>query len=80
MGKAPQKFTDLLSGKLSAKLPAKLAERAERGPVVAVVKLHGVITATPSPVSRPTISTQIVESASPQLVPLLTPCKHPSTN
>ncbi|GAA4611366.1 S49 family peptidase [Saccharopolyspora hordei] len=63
MEKAPQKFTDLLSGKLSAKLPAKLAERAERGPVVAVVKLHGVITATPSPVSRPTISTQTVESA-----------------
>ncbi|MER7077572.1 signal peptide peptidase SppA [Saccharopolyspora kobensis] len=61
--KAPQKFTDLLSGKLSAKLPGKLAERAERGPVVAVVKLHGVITSTPSPMSRPTISTQTAESA-----------------
>lgn len=61
--KAPQKFTDVLSGKLSAKLPAKLAERTERGPVVAVVKLHGVITPTPSPVSRPTISTQTTESA-----------------
>ncbi|MGW1680453.1 S49 family peptidase [Saccharopolyspora sp. NPDC002376] len=61
--KVPQKFTDLLSGKLSSKLPGKLAERVERGPVVAVVKLHGVITSTPSPMSRPTISTQTVESA-----------------
>ncbi|MGP4018534.1 S49 family peptidase [Saccharopolyspora sp. 5N708] len=61
--KAPQKFTDLLTEKLSAKLPGKLAERAERGPVVAVVKLHGVITPTPSPMSRPTISLQTVESA-----------------
>lgn len=61
--KAPQKFTDVLTGKLSAKLPAKLAERTERGPVVAVVKLHGVITPTPSPVSRATISTQTTESA-----------------
>ncbi|MEU6270247.1 S49 family peptidase [Saccharopolyspora shandongensis] len=61
--KAPQKFTDMLTGKLSAKLPGKLAERAERGPVVAVVKLHGVITPTASPMSRPTISLQNVESA-----------------
>ncbi|GAA0508614.1 serine protease [Saccharopolyspora subtropica] len=61
--KAPQKFTDLLTGKLSAKLPGKLAERAERGPVVAVVKLHGVITPTPSPMTRPMISLQTVETA-----------------
>ncbi|WP_190819687.1 S49 family peptidase [Saccharopolyspora pogona] len=61
--KAPQKFTDMLAGKLSSKLPGKLAERAERGPVVAVVKLHGVITPTPSPMSRSTISLQTVESA-----------------
>ncbi|PKW13562.1 S49 family peptidase [Saccharopolyspora spinosa] len=61
--KAPQKFTDMLTGKLSSKLPGKLAERAERGPVVAVVKLHGVITPTPSPMSRSTISLQTVESA-----------------
>lgn len=58
-----QKFTDVLTDKLSSKLPGKLGERAERGPVVAVVKLHGVITATPSPVSRPTISLHAVESA-----------------
>ena len=61
--KVPQKFTDLLSEKLSAKLPGKLGEKAERGPVVAVVKLHGVITPTPSPVSRNTISAQTTESA-----------------
>lgn len=61
--KAPQKFTDALSEKLSAKLPGKLAERTERGPVVAVVKLHGVITPNPTPVNRQSISLQNVDSA-----------------
>jgi signal peptide peptidase SppA len=61
--KAPQKFTDMLTDRLSSHLPGKLAEKAERSPVVAVVKLHGVITPTPSPVSRTTISLQTVESA-----------------
>ncbi|SDP96057.1 signal peptide peptidase SppA [Actinopolyspora xinjiangensis] len=61
--KSPQKFTAALSDKLSEKLPGKLAERAERGPVVPVVRLHGPITPTPSPVSRPSISLQTVESA-----------------
>ena len=60
---APQKFTDVLTGKLASKLPPKLAERAERGPVVAVVKLHGTITPTPSPMNRGTISLQTTESA-----------------
>lgn len=60
---APQKFTDVLTGKLTSKLPPKLAERAERGPVVAVVKLHGTITPTPGPVNRGTISMQTTESA-----------------
>lgn len=60
--KAPHKQTDTL-GKLTSRLPGKLAERAERGPVVPVVKLHGPITPTPSPVSRTTISLQTVESA-----------------
>ncbi|MFR9729130.1 S49 family peptidase [Saccharopolyspora sp. MS10] len=60
---APQKLTDVITGKLTSKLPPKLAERAERGPVVAVVKLHGTITPTPGPVSRGTISMQTVESA-----------------
>ncbi|GAB2740256.1 S49 family peptidase [Salinifilum aidingensis] len=60
--KTPQKFSDVLTG-LPSKLPGKLGERAERGPVVAAVRLHGVITSTPSPVSRPTISMQNVETA-----------------
>ncbi|MGJ7909096.1 S49 family peptidase [Actinopolyspora sp. H202] len=61
--KSSQKFTATLSDKISEKLPGKLAERAERGPVVPVVKLHGPITPTPSPVSRPSISLHTVESA-----------------
>ncbi|GAB3556576.1 signal peptide peptidase SppA [Actinopolyspora lacussalsi] len=61
--KSSQKFTATLSDRISEKLPGKLAERAERGPVVPVVKLHGPITPTPSPVSRPSISLQTVESA-----------------
>ncbi|SFD85610.1 signal peptide peptidase SppA [Actinopolyspora alba] len=61
--KSSQKFTATLSNRISEKLPGKLAERAERGPVVPVVKLHGPITPTPSPVSRPSISLQTVESA-----------------
>ncbi|KEI44344.1 S49 family peptidase [Saccharopolyspora rectivirgula] len=61
--KGPQKFTDLLTDKLATKLPGKLAERAERGPVVTVVRLHGAITPNPSPMSRPTISLHSVEPA-----------------
>lgn len=61
--KAPQRFTDLISEKFSGKLPGKLAERAERGPVVTVVKLQGVITPSPSPMSRPSVSLQTVEPA-----------------
>ncbi|SDR01273.1 S49 family peptidase [Actinopolyspora saharensis] len=61
--KSSQKFTQALPGKLSEKLPGKLAERAERGPVVPVVKLHGPITPMPSPVNRPSISLQTVDSA-----------------
>ncbi len=63
MTDAPQKFNRLITDKLSSRLPAKIAERAERGPVVAVVKLNGVITPQPSPVSRSVISLQAVESA-----------------
>ncbi len=54
---------DVISDKLASRLPSKLAERAERGPVVPVVKLNGVITPTPSPMGRPSISLQTVESA-----------------
>lgn len=61
--RVPHKFADALGKKLSSRLPAGLAERTERGPVVPVVKLHGVITPTPSAVNRPSISLQNVESA-----------------
>lgn len=56
-------FGERLQSAVAQKLPGKLAERAERGPVVAVVRLHGVITPTPPPVSRSSISAQNTESA-----------------
>jgi len=46
--------------KLAARLPMN---RATTKPVVAVVKLHGVITPTPSPLSRGTININTVEQA-----------------
>ncbi|MFI7674814.1 S49 family peptidase [Actinophytocola sp. NPDC049390] len=46
--------------KLTARLPIN---RATAKPVVAVVKLHGVITPTPSPLSRGTININTVEQA-----------------
>ena len=47
--------------RLSARLP--FGDRGDRGPVVAVVKLHGVITPTPTPLARGTINVSTVESA-----------------
>lgn len=58
-----KKLTDTIGHRLSERLPGKLAERAERGPVVSLVKLQGPILPMPSPVSRPSISLQTVESA-----------------
>jgi signal peptide peptidase SppA len=49
-----------VTDKLAAKLPKG---RGGSGPVVAVVKLHGVITPTPSPLARGTININTVESA-----------------
>ena len=46
--------------KLAARLPMN---RGTAKPVVAVVKLHGVITPTPSPLSRGTININTVEQA-----------------
>jgi signal peptide peptidase SppA len=46
--------------KLTARLPMS---RSTAKPVVAVVKLHGVITPTPSPLSRGTININTVEQA-----------------
>lgn len=48
--------------KLAARLP-KIGDRGHGSPVVAVVKLHGVITPTPSPLARGTININTVESA-----------------
>jgi signal peptide peptidase SppA len=51
-------------GSVTDKLAAKLPKgRGHAGPVVAVVKLHGVITPTPSPLARGTINVNTVESA-----------------
>lgn len=52
-----------VTDKIAARLPRIVSERTERGPVVAAVRLHGVITPTPSPVARNTINMQNVESA-----------------
>ncbi|MCP3799600.1 S49 family peptidase [Allokutzneria sp. A3M-2-11 16] len=48
--------------KLAARLPI-LGNQAERAPVVAVVRLHGVITPNPSPVARGALNLQSLESA-----------------
>ncbi|WP_018683505.1 S49 family peptidase [Actinokineospora enzanensis] len=48
--------------KLAARLP-RIGERGDRAPVVAVVRLHGVITPTPSPIARGAINVNTVESA-----------------
>ncbi|SER45946.1 S49 family peptidase [Actinokineospora terrae] len=45
-----------------ARLP-RIGERGDRAPVVAVVRLHGVITPSPSPIARGAINTTTVESA-----------------
>jgi signal peptide peptidase SppA len=52
--------TEKLTDKLTARLPMS---RAAAKPVVAVVKLHGVITPTPSPLARGTININTVEQA-----------------
>jgi signal peptide peptidase SppA len=53
---------ELVSEKLAARLP-KFGDRGNGKPVVAVVRLHGVITPTPSPLARGTININTVESA-----------------
>ncbi|WAL65488.1 S49 family peptidase [Amycolatopsis cynarae] len=51
-----------VTDRLTSKLP-RIGDRGDRKDVVAVVKLHGVITPTPSPLSRGTINVASVESA-----------------
>lgn len=48
--------------RLTSRLPIPVP-RAERGPVVAVVKLHGIITPMPAPLARGTINLSVVDSA-----------------
>src|SRR6059058_2912712 len=48
--------------KLASRIPV-LGDRVDRKDVVAVVKLHGVITPTPSPLGRGAINIAAVESA-----------------
>jgi len=50
--------TDRLSSRIT-----RIGDRGDRKDVVAVVKLHGVITPTPSPLARGTINLAAVESA-----------------
>jgi len=51
-----------VTDKLVSRLP-RIGDRAGGGPMVAVVKLHGLITPTPSPLGRGTININTVESA-----------------
>jgi signal peptide peptidase SppA len=51
-----------VTDRLVSRLP-RIGERSGTAPVVAVVKLHGVITPTPSPLGRGTININNVESA-----------------
>jgi signal peptide peptidase SppA len=51
-----------VTDKLTSRIP-RIGDRADRTDVVAVVKLHGVITPTPSPLARGTINLAAVESA-----------------
>jgi len=51
-----------VTDKLASRIPG-LADRVERKDVVAVVKLHGVITPSPSPLARGAINLTAVESA-----------------
>src|SRR5687768_17716353 len=51
-----------VTDKIAARLP-RVMDRGERPPVVAAVRLHGVITPQSSPVARNTINLQNMESA-----------------
>lgn len=49
-----------IPGRIASRLPGRLGERSER-PVVSLVRLHGVITATTGPVPRSVINAAAVE-------------------
>jgi signal peptide peptidase SppA len=52
-----------VTDKIAARLPKIVGDRGDRSPVVAAVRLHGVITPTPTPMARNSISLQNLESA-----------------
>jgi signal peptide peptidase SppA len=52
-----------VTDKIAARLPKIVGDRGERPPVVAAVRLHGVITPMPTPMARNSISLQNLESA-----------------
>jgi signal peptide peptidase SppA len=52
-----------VTDRITARLPKLVSDRADRSPVVAAVRLHGVITPTPTPMARNTISLQNIETA-----------------
>ena len=51
-----------MTDKIAARLPL-IGDRAERGPVVAAVRLHGVISPAGTPMARSTINLHTVETA-----------------
>jgi signal peptide peptidase SppA len=52
-----------VTDKIAARLPKIVGDRGDRPPVVAAVRLHGVITPTPTPMARNSISLQNLDSA-----------------
>jgi signal peptide peptidase SppA len=52
-----------VTDKIAARLPKIVSDRGDRPPVVAAVRLHGVITPTPTPMARNSISLQNLETA-----------------
>ncbi|QUF01847.1 S49 family peptidase [Actinosynnema pretiosum subsp. pretiosum] len=53
-----------VTDKIASRLPKIVGDRVDRGPVVAAVRLHGVITPNPGPVAaRGSLNAQSVESA-----------------
>ena len=59
---SPEKLADRLAARLPSRLAA-ITDRADRRDVVAVVRLHGVITPTAAPIGRPALNLGAVETA-----------------
>jgi len=59
---SPEKLADRLAARLPGRLAA-LTDKADRRDVVAVVRLHGVITPASAPLGRPALNLHSVETA-----------------